>query len=54
MNYINHNPHELTRHMLRLTILGLRNQQDAGLDGVTVRQLAEWLLDRNQGPLQGA
>jgi hypothetical protein len=52
MKYVNHNPHELTRHMLQLTLNGLRNSQDGGLDGVTVRQLAEWLFDPTQGPLK--
>ena len=52
MRYVNHNPHELARHLMRLAIAGLRSGTDSGLDGVTVREIAEWLFDPAQGPLK--
>ncbi len=52
MAYINHNPQELARHMLTLIIQASKQGADAGVDGVTVRDLAKWLADPKQGPLE--
>lgn len=52
MKYVNHNPHELARHLMQLAIAGLRTGDTSGLDGVTVRAVAEWLFDPTQGPLK--
>lgn len=52
MAYINHNPQEFTRHLLSLVIAASKQQTDATIEGVTLRDLAKWLADPSQGPLE--
>lgn len=52
MRYVNHDPLALTKHLLELSIEGLRQGQPAGLTAVTTRDVAKWLFDPNEGPLR--